>query len=80
MTNKLIRWGTDPIFDSIDVTDLIPDDYKKIAVDAVAALGVKICGIDLIIENTEVPATNQNAYGIIEANFNPMDAYAYLSI
>ena len=42
--------------DSIDVTDQIPDDYKKIAVDAVAALGVKICGIDLIIENTEVPA------------------------
>ena len=57
--------------DSIDVTDQIPDDYKKIAVDAVSTLGVKICGIDLIIENTEVPAANKNAYGIIEANFNP---------
>lgn len=57
--------------DSIDVTDQIPDDYKKIAVDAVSALGVKICGIDLIIENTEVPVANKNAYGIIEANFNP---------
>ncbi|HWL22230.1 MAG TPA: bifunctional glutamate--cysteine ligase GshA/glutathione synthetase GshB [Ureibacillus sp.] len=66
--------------DSIDVTDQIPNDYKKIAVDAVSALGVKICGIDLIIENTEVPATNQNAYGIIEANFNPsmyMHIYPY---
>lgn len=66
--------------DSIDVTDLIPDDYKKIAVDAVAALGVKICGIDLIIEDTEVPATDENAYGIIEANFNPsmyMHVYPY---
>ncbi|RID88437.1 bifunctional glutamate--cysteine ligase GshA/glutathione synthetase GshB [Peribacillus asahii] len=66
--------------DSIDVTDQIPDDYKKIAVDAVSALRVKICGIDLIIENTEVPATNQNAYGIIEANFNPsmyMHIYPY---
>ncbi|NGP46323.1 bifunctional glutamate--cysteine ligase GshA/glutathione synthetase GshB [Bacillaceae bacterium SIJ1] len=66
--------------DSIDVTDQIPDDYKKIAVDAVAALGVKICGIDLIIENTEIPATNKNAYGIIEANFNPsmyMHIYPY---
>ncbi|RHW31390.1 bifunctional glutamate--cysteine ligase GshA/glutathione synthetase GshB [Lysinibacillus yapensis] len=66
--------------DSIDVTDQIPDDYKKIAVDAVSALGVKICGIDLIIENTEVPAANQNAYGIIEANFNPsmyMHIYPY---
>jgi len=66
--------------DSIDVTDLIPDDYKKIAVDAVAALGVKICGIDLIIEDTEVPAVDKNAYGIIEANFNPsmyMHIYPY---
>lgn len=52
----------------------------KIAVDAVSALGVEICGIDLIIENTEVPATNKNAYGIIEANFNPsmyMHIYPY---
>src|SRR5690606_11465771 len=40
--------------DSIDVTDLIPDDYKQIAADAVAALGVKICGIDLIIADTDV--------------------------
>ncbi|MFD2117876.1 bifunctional glutamate--cysteine ligase GshA/glutathione synthetase GshB [Paenibacillus yanchengensis] len=66
--------------DSIDVTDQIPDDYKKIAVDAVATLGVKICGIDLIIEHTEVPATDKNAYGIIEANFNPsmyMHVYPY---
>lgn len=66
--------------DSIDVTNQIPDDYKKIAVDAVSALGVKICGIDLIIENTEVPAANKNAYGIIEANFNPsmyMHIYPY---
>jgi glutamate--cysteine ligase len=66
--------------DSIDVTDQIPDDYKKIAVDAVSALGVKICGIDLIIETTEVPAANKNAYGIIEANYNPsmyMHIYPY---
>lgn len=66
--------------DSIDVTDQIPDDYKKIAVDAVSALGAKISGIDLIIENKEVPAANKNAYGIIEANFNPsmyMHIYPY---
>lgn len=66
--------------DSIDITDQISDDYKKIAVDAVSALGAKISGIDLIIENKEVPATNKNAYGIIEANFNPsmyMHIYPY---
>ncbi len=62
------------------MTDQIPDDYKKIAVDAVSALGANISGIDLIIENTEVPAANKNAYGIIEANFNPsmyMHIYPY---
>jgi len=66
--------------DSIDVTDLISDDYKKIAVDAVAALGAKISGIDLIIEDIKVPASDQDAYGIIEANFNPsmyMHIYPY---
>jgi len=66
--------------DSIDVTDEISDDYKKIAVDAVSALGAKISGIDLIIENKEVPAADKNAYGIIEANFNPsmyMHTYPY---
>lgn len=66
--------------DSIDVTDHIADDYKKIAVDAVAALGAKISGIDLIIEDKELPATDNNAYGIIEANFNPsmyMHTYPY---
>ena len=41
--------------DSIDVTDDISEDYKKIAVDAVAALGAKISGIDLIIEDLNVP-------------------------
>ncbi len=66
--------------DSIDVTDQISDDYKKIAVDAVSALGAKISGIDLIIENKEIPASTKNAYGILEANFNPsmyMHVYPY---
>ena len=66
--------------DSIDVTNQIPEDYKKVAVEAVSALGVNICGIDLIIENIEVPANSKRAYGIIEANFNPcmyMHIYPY---
>ncbi|WNS76799.1 bifunctional glutamate--cysteine ligase GshA/glutathione synthetase GshB [Bacillus sp. DTU_2020_1000418_1_SI_GHA_SEK_038] len=66
--------------DSIDVTDQIPDDYKKVAVEAVAAIGAKICGIDLIIGNTDAPASDKDAYGIIEANFNPcmyMHIYPY---
>ncbi|ARK21732.1 bifunctional glutamate--cysteine ligase GshA/glutathione synthetase GshB [Sporosarcina ureae] len=66
--------------DSIDVTDQFSDDYKKIAVEAVAALGAKISGIDFIIEDLDVPAANPGAYGIIEANFNPsmyMHIYPY---
>lgn len=66
--------------DSIDVTDEIPEDYKKIAADAVAAIGAKICGIDLIIPDTSRPAEDPGAYGIIEANFNPamhMHIYPY---
>ena len=57
--------------DSIDVTDEFGDDYKQIAIEAVAGLGANISGIDLIIENKKKPASAKNAYGIIEANFNP---------
>lgn len=58
--------------DSIDITDDFDDSYKQIAIEAVAALGAKISGIDLIIPDKTVPAVrNSRAYGIIEANFNP---------
>ncbi len=58
--------------DSLDVTDEFDDSYKQIAVEAVQVLGAKICGIDLIIPDKEIPATkNSEQYGIIEANFNP---------
>ena len=66
--------------DSIDVTDHISEDYKKIATDAVSALGATISGIDLIIEDKERPASSKDAYGILEANFNPsmyMHVYPY---
>lgn len=58
--------------DSIDVTDEFSEAYKQIAISAVEALGAKISGIDLIIPDKEVdPKKNSDAYGIIEANFNP---------
>ncbi|EOL45439.1 glutamate-cysteine ligase/gamma-glutamylcysteine synthetase [Enterococcus phoeniculicola] len=67
--------------DSIDVTETFTDAYKKIAVDAVEALGAKISGIDLIIPDQTIDPTKEaNAYGIIEANFNPamhMHIYPY---
>ncbi|MDA9471266.1 bifunctional glutamate--cysteine ligase GshA/glutathione synthetase GshB [Enterococcus sp. 5H] len=65
--------------DSIDVTDHFDESYKTIAVEAVQALGAKICGIDLIIPDKSVIGTkNSQTYGIIEANFNPaMHMHAY---
>lgn len=66
--------------DSIDVTDTFDEDYKKIAAAAVAALGAKISGIDLIIPDKTKSAFGKDAYAIIEANFNPamhMHVYPY---
>lgn len=58
--------------DSIDVTDEMDESYKNIAEKAVEALGAKICGIDLIIPDKEVPGDKTGGtYGIIEGNFNP---------
>lgn len=58
--------------DSIDVTAEFSNAYKEIAVAAVTALGAKVSGIDLIIPDKEIdPTTDEKAYGIIEANFNP---------
>lgn len=58
--------------DSIDVTDQISMDYKKLAVAAVQCLGAKICGIDIIIPDKQRKVTAAGAYSIIEANYNPM--------
>lgn len=58
--------------DSIDVTDETHESYKQLAIDAVAALGAAISGIDLIIPDIHKPYETKADYGIIEANFNPM--------
>lgn len=65
--------------DSIDVTDHFDESYKQIAVEAVQALGAKICGIDLIVpDKSSKGSKNSRTYGIIEANFNPaMHMHAY---
>ncbi len=60
--------------DSYEVYDIISMKYKQISVEAAKALGVKICGIDMIID------FESGQYKIIEANFNPaihMHMYPY---
>jgi len=54
--------------DSIDVTDQIPEVFKQIAVKASQAVGAKICGVDMMIEDLE---DKHSSYAIIELNFNP---------
>lgn len=56
--------------DSIDFTDIIHPSYNEIGLQTARALGVKITGIDILIEDILQPATSKN-YGVIEANFNP---------
>jgi glutamate--cysteine ligase len=56
--------------DSLDYTDEILDIYKEIAVKASKAVGAKICGVDMMIEDINNSNPNEN-YSIIELNFNP---------
>lgn len=54
--------------DSIDFTDIIPNRFKEIAIKSTKAIGAKICGVDMVIEDYTDERSN---YGIIELNFNP---------
>ena len=56
--------------DSIDFTDDIDVTYKAIAVKAAKAVGARITGVDMMIQNIGDTATNIN-HAIIELNFNP---------
>lgn len=56
--------------DSIDFTDEIIDEYKRIAVMAAKSAGAKICGADIMIQDIQAKPSADN-YGIIEINFNP---------
>jgi D-alanine-D-alanine ligase-like ATP-grasp enzyme len=53
--------------DSIDVTDDMPDYYKKIAEKAAKSAGLKIAGIDIIIKDLDKKPTRGN-YVVVELN------------
>ncbi len=54
--------------DSIDYTDLIPDRFKTLAINSAKAVGARICGVDMMLEDY----SNENSnYAVIELNFNP---------
>lgn len=52
--------------ESIDMTNIIPKKFKKIAEKAAKAFDAKICGVDIIIDDLE-----KDDYAIIEINDNP---------
>lgn len=53
--------------DSIDVTDDIPDYYKDVAIKAAQSAGLKIAGIDIIINDLEAAPSPEN-YIVVEMN------------
>ncbi|EHJ53270.1 bifunctional glutamate--cysteine ligase GshA/glutathione synthetase GshB [Streptococcus macacae] len=58
--------------DSIDFTEKMPASYKKLAAKMARAMGAWACGVDLIIPDTNVKASQENPnYTCIELNFNP---------
>jgi glutamate--cysteine ligase len=56
--------------DSLDFTDLIHQRYGELAVAATAAVGARICGVDMMIDDIEAEPSGGN-YAVIELNFNP---------
>lgn len=61
--------------DSIDVTDKIHPDFKKIAVNLTKDMGLRICGVDLMVEGDI--SQKPSKYWILEINAAPgLDHYA----
>ena len=56
--------------DSVDYTDEISQNYKDMAVKSAEVVGAVICGVDMIINETDGFPEPEN-YSIIELNFNP---------
>ncbi len=52
--------------ESIDMTQVMPNKFKKIAEKTAKAFNAKICGVDIIIEDFE-----KDDYAIVEINDNP---------
>ena len=56
--------------DSIDFTDDVHPGYRDLAVAAAAAVGARICGVDLVTSSITDQPTGTD-YAVIEVNFNP---------
>ena len=52
--------------ESIDLTEQVPDEFKRVAVKAAKLFNANICGVDILIDNF-----NRFEYSIVELNDNP---------
>ncbi|MEN6626090.1 MAG: cyanophycin synthetase [Candidatus Sumerlaeia bacterium] len=60
--------------DSLDVTNIIHPGYKKIAIQVTKDMGLRLCGVDLMVENDI--SKEPDVYWIIEINAAPgLDHY-----
>jgi glutamate--cysteine ligase len=66
-TNSNISTGGD----SLDFTESVHPEYKKIAIEAAKSVGAAICGVDIISSDIQALPTEGN-HGILEVNFNPV--------
>jgi D-alanine-D-alanine ligase-like ATP-grasp enzyme len=63
---------------SVDVTDTIHPSFKKIAIEATAAMGLRLAGVDILCPDLALDAQRQE-WVIIEMNASPgLDNYAAL--
>ncbi len=68
--------------DSIDYTDQVHPGYIEIALKCAKAVGAKITGADIMIDDVGKEPNKEN-YGVIELNFNPaihMHNHPYLGM
>jgi glutamate--cysteine ligase len=56
--------------DSVDYTERIHHSYFELASKAAKAVGARITGLDMMIDDISSPAGDDN-YAVIELNFNP---------
>ncbi|MDE2188684.1 MAG: cyanophycin synthetase [Patescibacteria group bacterium] len=63
--------------DSKDVTNTIHPAFQKLAVDVTRDMGLRLCGVDLMVDGDITSAPKKGAYWIIEINSAPgFDHYA----
>jgi len=63
-----------------DVSNIIHKDYKKIAINAARDLGLRLSGVDLMVQSDITEAPKKGKWFFLELNASPgFDSYARLS-